>query len=80
MLFSSLFCLLGRGSVFTLLSFVQVFVAFDWLHVSCFDSQGGLAVPSARLLQATLLALLADLVWYVFVGFFKGVVAGLEDL
>jgi hypothetical protein len=27
-----------------------------------------LAAPSARLLQATFLALLADLVWYVFVG------------
>jgi len=32
----------------------------------------GLAAPSARLSQATLLALLADLVWNVFVGFRLG--------
>jgi hypothetical protein len=32
----------------------------------------GLAAPSARLSRATLLALLADLVWYVYVGFRLG--------
>jgi len=32
----------------------------------------GLEAPSARLSQAAFLALLADLVWYVFVGFLLG--------
>jgi hypothetical protein len=48
-------------------------IAFVYLHVSWFHSQRyGLAAPSAGLSRATLLALLADLVWYVFVGFRLG--------
>jgi len=40
----------------------------------------GLAASSSRLLRATPLALLADLVWYVFLVFFWGVIAGSEKL
>jgi len=42
---------------FTVLSFDEMHVAFFWLYVSWFHSQGmagyGLAGPSARLLRAT---------------------------
>ena len=64
MLFSCLFCLLSRGSVYVVPNFDEMHIAFVWLYgVSWFHSQGyGLAVPSARLPRATLLALLADLV------------------
>ena len=67
MLFSCLFCLLSRGSVYVVPNFDEMHIAFVWLYgVSWFHSQGyGLAVPSARLPRATLLALLADLVWLI---------------
>ena len=72
MLFSCLFCLLSRGSVYVVPNFDEMHIAFVWLYgVSWFHSQGyGLAVPSARLSWATLLALLADDL--VFAGFRSG--------
>jgi hypothetical protein len=49
MLFSCLFCLLDRGSVYTVLNFDWVYIAFVCLFVSLgFIARGyGLAAPSA---------------------------------
>jgi hypothetical protein len=73
MLFSFLFCLLGRGSVYTVLNSIKcIFRVFGCMSLGFIARGYGLAAPSARLPQATLLALLAVLVWYVFVGFCLG--------
>jgi hypothetical protein len=65
MLFSCLFCLLDRVSVYTVLNFDKSRVyLFGWLSLGFIARGCGLATPSARLRlsRATLLALLADLV------------------
>jgi hypothetical protein len=63
-------CWVGKAS--TPLISDQLYITFIWLCVSWFHSQGVWAAPYTRLLWVALLASLADLVWYVFVGFCLG--------
>jgi len=64
--------LLGRRSVYTVLDFDHVCFVSGRLFVFWFYNQGiGIGSATARL-WATLLALLADRVWYMFVGFHLG--------
>jgi hypothetical protein len=72
MFFSCLFCLLSRGSANTVLNFDQVYITFGCVSLG-FTARGyGLAAPSIRLLWVALLALMAELIWYVCVGFRLG--------
>jgi hypothetical protein len=57
-----LFLLLGRGSDYTVILIRCISHLFGWMSLDFIARGYGLAAPSARLLQATFLALLADLV------------------
>jgi hypothetical protein len=57
MLFLHLFCLLGRRSVYTVLDFDQMYIAFVWLYLDFIARGYGLVAPFVRLLQATILSL-----------------------
>ena len=74
MLFSCLFCWLSKGSVYTVLNLDLMQVYCVYLVVCLLVSQPGEGVwaATARFSLATLLALLADHVCYVFVGFRLG--------
>jgi hypothetical protein len=71
---SGSFSLINVGSGFHCLR--TFFFSFSFMSFGFTARAYGLAAPSAKLSWATLIALLADLVWYVFVGVRLGCVAG----
>jgi hypothetical protein len=62
------FCLLSRGSVYTEHKIDQMYIAFVWLYVSWFHSQG---IWIGSVITGDPSCILADLVWYVFAGFWR---------
>jgi len=78
MSFSSHFCLLDRGAVCTaaVLEFDQMYIAFVWVYVSWFHSQGGVRIGNAiyKIITGNSSCIIGrpEFVW----GFVWGVVAG----